>query len=869
MKSISLILALILSCTAFSQNMNWTDGRYNYTFGIDGALNIDLIAYFNRGASDARTTMVSVTPERLAEATIDRAERNLRFMGASRRDLSFQESRVLRSIQWQMQENISNLRELSARFNRDAGELLSQYKRQLEILPTGRVRIIEPTHGLGFNSSLTYYGDWQNKKQHGFGVESWETTVNGQKVQEVFEGKFVDGQREGFGKLSRGDLRFEGSFKRGLYDGFGLMERKDEDGFTYVGAWKAHRHEGLGFKAFLNGKKISGNFQAGQPEGFAQTTYPDGETYTGHHTQGSIDGHGVLDLSARADEEGFTSLSGEFNRSEFRGFGVARTNKGETRIGTFEGKEHQVEVGVRLTRDYAFLGNFSRNSGILEVGEGLKLGSWSRNGFTATEVNPTSELLRLPIYDANRASRDVLKKGFKGVTERFEQLKKMQIPDPVFKNPQSLKAAELLALTYQEGAESLFERALAEKAPDSTLLSMGVNYLKSAHEVLRFAEGIGSGLVEQSLVSIRDDAVAVLNFVRSDLTDLRKLTDSIIAVKETISRPEFYQALKKFTEEKWEAFKVADSFTKGQMVRDLIAAQVPALLTAGLGHAVKGTQVMQALTRMAQNPLLRSSKRVGEMVEDLATQSPPQGVVRAMDDLAHLVHTQRGSTSEASELLSTVVASGGVYETHATANAEKILKALKDHGNLNLTNRELIRGWAHSFRFSPVSADRADDIAKNLFASPYAREALGSTPSGRPAFYLASDGKAVPATGYKHFRSSDQRLMESIAKTGVIPNRADGNYITFNRFNNSEDASSWLQVTHDAAFRVTLDTRDRVNDLVIPRANYGGSNYLEPITVSQSFGSGGATQAVTTKEFSRILEIKNIRTGEVLYPKKP
>jgi hypothetical protein len=875
MKLVSLFLACILSFSSFGQHYYSNGDKFDLReIGIwddllhPGEVFTGHIDTGDYGVTGNRGVEVTVTQTSITRRHLDRAEMNIRLMGSSQRDLSYQESRVLRSIQWQMTENLNRIKDYSANFDRDSGEMLRQYQRQIQIGPSGAVRVIEPTNGLGFDSSMTYYGSWKDKKEHGFGVQRSESFVGGEKIIERFEGSFAQGYREGFGKLSRGDLSYEGSFKRDRFDGFGHMVRTGPEGFQYVGDWKAGREDGVGYKTYNHGTKISGNFQQGQPEGFAQTIVAPGNTYTGHYDRGFADGHGVMDMTSLEEGE-FSSLSGDFMRSQLRGTGVARTRSGETRIGNFEGKERQVNQGIRFSKDNTVFGNFDRGMKVVKVDQDVALGTWTNEGFQEISKNPTSEDLGYPVVAGVQASREVLKKGFKGVEVRFNELKKLHVPDPVFKNTQTLHAAKLLAETYQEGAEELFDRALSQPKPSPTTLALGMNYLRSAHEVLRFAEGIGSGLIEQSLVSIRDDAASVVNFVRSDLTDVRKLVDSVIAVKETLASPEFYGELQKFTEQKWQEFQEADSFKKGQMVRDLVAAQIPGLLTAGLGGAIKGTKVMQALTRMAKNPLLKSSERLKELVGDLSKQSPPQGVVRVLDEVSHLVHNQRGSTTEASELLSTVAASGGIYQKDPLANADKILKALKDHGNLDLTNRELIRGWAHSFRFSPLSADKADELAKNLFLSPHARDALGSTPSGRPAFYLATDGKAVPATGYKHFRSSDQRLMEAFASTGVIPDRADGNYITFNRFSDPAEASSWLQVTHDAAFRITLDTRDRVDDFVIPRANYGSSDYLEPVTVSQSFGSGGATQSVTTKGFSRVLEIKNLRTGEILYPKQP
>ena len=66
---------------------------------------------------------------------------------------------------------------------------------------------------------------------HGDGV----LYINGQKW---YEGGFVNGVREGFGKeydLRSGDLEFEGVFKNGNSDGLGVCY---QDGSRCEGNWK-------------------------------------------------------------------------------------------------------------------------------------------------------------------------------------------------------------------------------------------------------------------------------------------------------------------------------------------------------------------------------------------------------------------------------------------------------------------------------------------------------------------------------------------------------------------------------------------------------------------------------------------------------
>jgi hypothetical protein len=57
-----------------------------------------------------------------------------------------------------------------------------------------------------------------------------------------------------------------------------------------------------------------------------------------------------------------------------------------------------------------------------------------------------------------------------------------------------------------------------------------------------------------------------------------------------------------------------------------------------------------------------------------------------------------------------------------------------------------------------------------------------------------------------------------------------------------------LQVPHDASVRASFDTLQLIDDLRIPKGQWGKADYLEPITKDfTEYGSGGATQAITNK----------------------
>jgi hypothetical protein len=105
--------------------------------------------------------------------------------------------------------------------------------------------------------------------------------------------------------------------------------------------------------------------------------------------------------------------------------------------------------------------------------------------------------------------------------------------------------------------------------------------------------------------------------------------------------------------------------------------------------------------------------------------------------------------------------------------------------------------------------------------------------------------------------------LDKLGRTGIIP---EDQYFTFNKYDNMDVASDQLQVPHDAAFRVEVDTLDYLDDTVIPNGDWGQANYLEPITVDHpEFGAGGASQVKITKPV-QVIEMVDLRNGQILYP---
>lgn len=108
-----------------------------------------------------------------------------------------------------------------------------------------------------------------------------------------YTGRFVNGQREGAGKMFFADRRvYEGQFIHGRMHGQGKMTYVNGD--VYDGLWAADQPNGTGKYQFKTGERYEGAFINGEFEGQGIMYYPDGGRFTGNWRQSRRHGTGTL-----------------------------------------------------------------------------------------------------------------------------------------------------------------------------------------------------------------------------------------------------------------------------------------------------------------------------------------------------------------------------------------------------------------------------------------------------------------------------------------------------------------------------------------------------------------------------------------------
>eukprot|EP00350_Pseudokeronopsis_sp_OXSARD2_P007106 CAMPEP_0170548592 /NCGR_PEP_ID=MMETSP0211-20121228/6870_1 /TAXON_ID=311385 /ORGANISM="Pseudokeronopsis sp., Strain OXSARD2" /LENGTH=194 /DNA_ID=CAMNT_0010854203 /DNA_START=510 /DNA_END=1090 /DNA_ORIENTATION=- len=109
-----------------------------------------------------------------------------------------------------------------------------------------------------------YEGYWLDDLQHGEGIESWGTA---EVPQAIYIGNFFKGKKNGKGRFQWNDgSYYEGDFVDGHFQGFGRYYFADLDKY-YEGEFRFSNMEGRGIETWNDGKRYEGDFKNGKKDG--------------------------------------------------------------------------------------------------------------------------------------------------------------------------------------------------------------------------------------------------------------------------------------------------------------------------------------------------------------------------------------------------------------------------------------------------------------------------------------------------------------------------------------------------------------------------------------------------------------------------
>jgi len=136
-------------------------------------------------------------------------------------------------------------------------------------------------------------------------------------------------------------------------------------------------------------------------------------------------------------------------------------------------------------------------------------------------------------------------------------------------------------------------------------------------------------------------------------------------------------------------------------------------------------------------------------------------------------------------------------------------------------------------------------------------EPLEKGPAGKVGgadFYGTHSGQIIPGRFNRYWGRNPSTLAE--AKAGELKGRPDGTYVSFDVIDDGIVGGDKLQVpngrigrTGRIEYRVTGDSLDVIDRLVVPNGKWNTSSYPEPLTTDfKEFGPGKSTQAIITGE---------------------
>ena len=146
---------------------------------------------------------------------------------------------------------------------------------------------------------------------------------------EYYDGEFVNGKKEGEGKLIYvNGNQYQGSFLGGLPDGKGKLTQTNND--IYEGDWKNGKIMGQGERVYNNGDKYVGSLLNDIRNGKGLYLFINGDSYNGNWVNGKANGKGILRF------RNGDIYDGEFKENSICGRGTFKKNTGETLIGEFK-----------------------------------------------------------------------------------------------------------------------------------------------------------------------------------------------------------------------------------------------------------------------------------------------------------------------------------------------------------------------------------------------------------------------------------------------------------------------------------------------------------------------------------------------------
>lgn len=135
----------------------------------------------------------------------------------------------------------------------------------------------------GRDHNFDYYGEYENEKKHGFGIQVWKDGA-------IYKGYFVDDKANYFGWFQHSDGEiFTGEFKENKACGYGIYTHSN--GASCEGMWLNDIQNGVGIEIWTDNSKYEGFYVNGKKDGFGSYIWADGSSYIGEWIENTLNGY--------------------------------------------------------------------------------------------------------------------------------------------------------------------------------------------------------------------------------------------------------------------------------------------------------------------------------------------------------------------------------------------------------------------------------------------------------------------------------------------------------------------------------------------------------------------------------------------------
>ena len=296
-----------------------------------------------------------------------------------------------------------------------------------------------------------------------------------------------------------------------------------------------------------------------------------------------------------------------------------------------------------------------------------------------------------------------------------------------------------------------------------------------------------------------------------------------------------------------------------QLEATIVASILPMLSGGGVAEVAADEMMLTAAAAEFANeavPYLTDAVSGAAKLRSLAPKLLTQLTAEGVDTI-----NVAAAAAKSSDVAATIVADAVETGAIDAVDAGQVMRVVDSAKKIGLDGAPQIKQLAATIEKSGVKAEHVNETLEAIGKSDDFARAVKATPINKPMFYVRQSGEAIPSTAYRYV-GSDARYLDEFVRTGEIPG---GSYYSFDKFDDMAQASSKLQIPHDARFRAEFDTLPYVDNTKIPNGDWGKADYLEPITRDfPGFGEGGATQAVIDAKVS-VTKIVDLKTGRVVF----